>query len=242
LVLGGSWGCGYDCVIVQLLAHTELEEGMALFLDSAQLEDARRASSLGFILGATTNPGLLARAGHTDALQALKALCPLFPGTVFYQLLAHTPKEMEAEAEAFLNLAENIGLKVPCTVDGLAFTAQVSARTTVAVTGVFTPAQAYLSAQAGAEYVIPYVNRVTRFTGDGPGLVGQIAAILEPTDCEILAAGIKSPAEAVDTLLAGAQHVSLPLDVILAMAESPLTEKAIVDFEAAWAARGKAAG
>lgn len=215
---------------------------MALFLDSAQLEDARRASSLGFILGATTNPGLLARAGHTDALQALKALCPLFPGTVFYQLLAHTPKEMEAEAEAFLNLAENIGLKVPCTVDGLAFTAQVSARTTVAVTGVFTPAQAYLSAQAGAEYVIPYVNRVTRSTGDGPGLVGQIAAILEPTDCEILAAGIKSPAEAVDTLLAGAQHVSLPLDVILAMAESPLTEKAIVDFEAAWAARGKAAG
>jgi len=206
---------------------------MALFLDSAQLEDARRASALGFVVGATTNPGLLARAGHTDALAALKALCPLFPGTVFYQLLGHTSNE------AFLNLAENIGLKIPCTVDGLTFAAQVSARLTVAITGVFTPAQAYLSAQAGAEYVIPYVNRVTRFTGDGPGLVGQIAAILEPTDCEILAAGIKSPAEAVDSLLAGAQHVSLPLDVILAMAENPLTEKAVADFEAAWAARGK---
>ena len=215
---------------------------MALFLDSAQLDEARRASTLGFIVGATTNPGLLARAGHADALKALKALCPLFPGTVFYQLLGHTPREMEAEAEAFLSLAENIGLKIPCTADGLAYAAQVSARVTVAMTGVFTPAQAYLSAQAGAEYVIPYVNRVTRFTGDGPGLIGQIAAILDPTDCEILAAGIKSPAEAVDTLLAGAHHVSLPLDVILGMAQNPLTEKAVADFEAAWAARGKAAG
>jgi len=214
---------------------------MALFLDSAQLDEARRASSLGFVVGATTNPGLLARAGHTDALAALKALCPLFPGTVFYQLLGHTPKEMEAETKAFLNLAENIGLKIPCTADGLAFAAQVSARVTVAITGVFTPAQAYLSAQAGAEYVIPYVNRVTRLTGDGPGLVGQLAAILDPTDCEILAAGIKSPAEAVDSLLAGAHHVSLPLEVILAMAGNPLTEKAVSDFEAAWAARGSEA-
>ncbi len=214
---------------------------MALFLDSANLEDARRAASLGFVVGATTNPGLLARAGHTDGLQALEALCPLFPGTVFYQLLGRTPEEMQSESVPFLSLAENIGLKVPCTIRGLAFTAQVSARTTVAVTGVFTPAQAYLAAQAGAEYVIPYVNRVTRSTGDGPGLVGQMAAILDPTDCEILAAGIKSAAEAVDTLLAGAHHVSLPLDVILAMAENPLTEKAVNDFEAAWAARGRSA-
>ena len=214
---------------------------MALFLDSARLEDARRASALGFVIGATTNPALLARAGHTDALAAMKELCPLFPGSVFYQLLAHSPSAMQAEAESFLSLADNLGLKVPCTAEGLAFTAQVSERATVAVTGVFTPGQAYLAAQAGADYVIPYVNRVTRFTGDGPGLIGQIAAILDPTDCEILAAGIKSPSEAVDTLLAGAQHVSLPLDVILGMAENPLTEKAVADFEAAWAARGKPA-
>lgn len=214
---------------------------MTLFLDSASLDDARRASALGFVMGVTTNPGLLARAGHTDALQALKALCPMFPGTVFYQLLGHTPEELQAECAPFVSLAENLGLKVPCTVNGLAFTAQVSARVTVAVTGVFTPAQAYLAAQAGAEYVIPYVNRVTRLTGDGPGLVGQMAVLLDSTECEILAAGIKSGVEAVDTLLAGAHHVSLPLDVILAMAENPLTEKAVADFEAAWAGRGTAA-
>jgi len=212
---------------------------MALFLDSANLDDARRASALGFVVGATTNPALLARAGHTDAFLALQALCPLFPGSVFYQLLAHTPQAMRAEADPFLALAENLGLKVPCTVEGLTFTAQISGKATVAVTGVFTPGQAYLAAQAGAQYVIPYVNRVTRFTGDGPGLIDQMADVLDPTDCEILAAGIKSPAEAIDTLLAGAHHLSLPLEVILGMAENALTEKAVADFEAAWATRGK---
>jgi transaldolase len=105
------------------------------------------------------------------------------------------------------------------------------------VTGVFTPGQAYLSAQAGARYVIPYVNRVSRFTGDGPGLVEAMADVLAPTSTEILAAGIKTPAEAVDTLRAGAHHVSLPLEVIHGLAENPLTERAVADFEAAWAKR-----
>ena len=210
---------------------------MAVFLDSASLEDARRASALGFVVGATTNPALLARAGHAEARAALQALCPLFPGTVFYQVLARTPDAMRSEAEAFLPLAENLGLKIPCTIQGLEFTARLSGEAIVAVTGVFTPGQAYLAAQAGAHYVIPYVNRVTRLTGDGPGLIDSMADILDPTECEILAAGIKSPAEAVDTLLAGADHVSLPLEVILALAENALTEKAIADFETAWEAR-----
>lgn len=212
---------------------------MALFLDSASLDDARRASALGFVVGATTNPALLARAGHREARTALQALCPLFPRTVFYQVLARTPDAMQKEAEAYLPLAENLGLKIPCTIQGLEFTARLSGEAIVAVTGVFTPSQAYLAAQAGACYVIPYVNRVTRFTGDGPGLIDSMADILDPTECEILAAGIKSPGEAVDTLLAGADHVSLPLDVILGMAENPLTEKAIADFEAAWEARAR---
>lgn len=211
---------------------------MALFLDSASLDDARRASALGFVVGATTNPALLARAGHRDAQAALRALCPLFPGTVFYQLLSRTPAAMQKEAETFLPMAENLGLKIPCTIEGLEFTARISGEATVAVTGVFTPGQAYLAGQAGAQFVIPYVNRVTRLTGDGPGLIDSLADMLDPTDCEILAAGIKSPAEAVETLLAGADHVSLPLEIILALAENALTEKAITDFEAAWEARG----
>jgi transaldolase len=143
---------------------------------------------------------------------------------------------MRPEGDRFLEIAPNLGLKIPCTLEGLRFAAEARGRAKIAITGVFTPGQAYLAAQAGADYVIAYVNRVTRFTGDGPGLIGDIVEILEPTACEVLAAGIKSAAEAVDVLLAGAQHISLPLEVIQAMAENPLTQRAVEEFEAAWTA------
>lgn len=213
---------------------------MSLFLDSAVLEEARQAGGYGFIVGCTTNPALLAKAGYATAEEAMKGLCPLFGGTVFCQLVGHTPDEMRPEAERLLRTASNVGLKIACTLEGLRVAAEFSKRATVAVTGVFTPAQAYLAAQAGAHYVIPYVNRMTRFTGDGPGVVDAMANILAPTSTEILAAGIRSPAEAVVVLLAGAHHVSLPLDVIHEMAQNALTEKAIADFDAAWAARAGA--
>jgi len=208
---------------------------MALFLDSASLDEARQAASYGYVTGCTTNPALLARAGHADAHEALRALCALFHGPVFYQLLARSVDAMRPEAGRFLGIAPNLGLKIPCTLEGLRFANEMRGRAKIAITGVFNPSQAYLAAQAGSDYVIPYVNRVTRFTGDGPGLIGDLVELLEPTECEVLAAGIKSASEAVDVLLAGAQHVSLPLEVIHAMAENPLTQKAMEDFEAAWA-------
>jgi transaldolase len=207
---------------------------MALFLDSADGEEARTAAGWGFVVGCTTNPALLARAGHTDPLKAMELLCGLLPGPVFYQVMGRTLDEMRHEAERFLPLGESLGLKIPCTLEGLRLTRELDGRAPIAATGVFTPGQAYLAAQAGADYVIPYVNRVTRFTGDGPGLIAQMAAILEPEPTAILAAGIKSPAEAVETLLAGADHVSLPFDVITGMATNPLTERAMEDFAAAW--------
>ena len=210
---------------------------MSVFLDSAVLEEARQAGGYGFIVGCTTNPALLARAGFATSVEAMKALCPLFEGTVFCQLMAHNPDEMREEAEQLMRVAGNVGLKIACGLDGLRLTAELSPRATVAVTGVFTPAQAYLSAQAGAQYVIPYINRITRFTGDGPGVVDAMANVLAPTTTEILAAGIKSPAEAVESLESGAHHVSLPFEVIHAMAQNVLTEKAVADFDAAWAAR-----
>jgi transaldolase len=154
-------------------------------------------------------------------------------GPVFYQLQTHEVEAMEAEAKEYLALAPNLGIKIMCSLPGLEVAAVISSERLVAVTGVFTPAQVYLSAQAGAHFVIPYVNRITRFIGDGPGVVSQMADILIPTDCEILAASIKSPEEAVETLIAGADHISAPLQVIERMAQSDLTDQAREAFDQA---------
>jgi transaldolase len=204
---------------------------MSLFLDSADLEDARLASELGFVIGATTNPALMAKAGHAEPAAALKALCTALPGPVFHQLTKRDVAGMRAEAEAFIGLAPNLGLKIMCTLSGLQFAAEISEQVTVAITGVFAPAQAYLAAEAGAGYVIPYVNRLTRYAGAGPSVIRDMADILFVSDTELLAAGIKTPAEAVETLLAGAEHVSLPLDVIQSMAENELTQQAFAKFD-----------
>jgi len=102
---------------------------------------------------------------------------------------------------------------------------------------VFSAAQAYLACQAGARYVIPYVNRLTRLGGDGIALVRRIAAILGP-ETELLAASLKSPAEAVDALLAGAHHVTVPWKLIEEMAEHRLSALAVEEFARAASSSG----
>jgi len=206
---------------------------MAVFLDSANLDHAREAADLGFVSGATTNPKLLAQAAPSNAQEVMGNLAALFRGPVFYQLQARTKDGMRREAERFVKIAPNVGLKIMCHLAGLGFVAEASQEVKVAVTGVFSPSQAYLAAQAGAHYIIPYVNRLTRYVGSGPRAIADMVKVISGTPCEILAAGIKTTAEAVDTLLAGAHHVSLPLEVIKEMARSPWTEQAMDDFDAA---------
>ena len=204
---------------------------MALFLDSAVISEAEKASSLGFVSGATTNPTLLVKAGHTDFHRALEIICSQFNGPVFYQLTKHELDDMHNEYLEFRDIAQNLGFKIPCTLTGLQSAAKISGNSTVAMTSIFNPSQAYLAAQAGARYIIPYVNRATRFTGDGIALIERLGAILSGSQCEILAASIKTATEAAEVLLAGSHHISVPFDVIAEMAENSLSQMAIAEFD-----------
>ncbi len=206
---------------------------MSLFLDSADAEDARQAHKLGFVAGITTNPTLIARTGR-PALEVIAELCTIIPGPVFYQLSGPHFAAMLAEVEQAKAISPaQVIMKVPCTLEGLRLVHHFRDRVLCAVTALFTPAQAYLAAEAGARYIIPYVNRSTRLLGDGPALVHQMVEVLAHRKVEVLAASLKSPEEAVAALQAGAQHVTLPLPVILQMAESPYTAQALAEFEAA---------
>jgi len=209
---------------------------MALFLDSAMAEDARRAAELGFVWGATTNPALMARTGREPA-EVIAEFCDLLPGTVFYQLTAPTLAGREAEALRMVDINPvKVGIKIPCTTENLGLLAGLTDEgITCAVTAIFSAYQAYLACEAGAHYILPYVNRSTRLQGDGPGLVREMLAIIAATNtgAELLAASIKTPAEVIETVLAGAHHMTLPLDLILALGEHPLSRQAIADFDRA---------
>ncbi len=203
---------------------------MALYLDSADVGEARLAAELGFVAGVTTNPAIMAKAGR-PAEEVIADLCTILPGTIFHQVISPPGPTLEAEIERFHAISAQVAFKIPCTLEYLRVAYGLAQQgLLVAVTAVYSGAQAYSAAQAGARYVIPYVNRATRLCGDGPALVAEIASVLEGSPCEVLAASIKSPAEAVDTLLAGAQHLTLPWEVLAAMTEHPLTTLALEEF------------
>jgi transaldolase len=207
---------------------------MAIYLDSAVHDEVREAMSWGFLAGVTTNPALLAAAGQVS-LDALKPLCQLTPGQVFFQLTTHSLHSILLQAQAAFSVSPSqVVLMIPCTVEGLQAVARLSLEIPCAVTAVFNPAQAYLAKEAGARYVLPYVNRSTRLLGDGVALVREIARILKDDGhhlTQVLAVSIRSPAEAVAALNAGAQHVALPLEIVKQMASHPLSEQAIQQFD-----------
>ncbi len=206
---------------------------LLLLLDSALAEDARAAADLGLVYGATTNPTLLARVGR-PAEVVIPELVDILNGLVFYQLTAATVAEREAEARRMAALRPGrIGLKIPCTAENLALARRLADEGhEVGITAIFHPAQVLLAARAGARCVLPYVNRATRLLGDGPGLVRQMRAVIDAADLplEIVAASVKDPDEAVATLVAGAHGLTLPLAVMRAMAEHPLSAAAIAEF------------
>lgn len=126
-----------------------------------------------------------------------------------------------------------VGLKIPALTENMALVEEFSNRgMQVAVTALFSLAQGYVACEVGATYLLPYVNRTTRLRGDGVGFVRQLVQLCQAVDrgTKVLAASVKSPDEAVQTLLAGAHHVSMPLSVLLAMGHDPLSVQAVADF------------
>ena len=203
---------------------------MTLLLDSANVADAHAAMALGYASGITTNPTLMARTGRPP-LEVLAELCAISKGEVFYQLTGETSDARRAEALAARQIdPDKVVLKVPTTPDNLTLAAELGGEHPCAMTAIYSAGQAYVAAQIGARYAIPYVNRATRLLGDGLPLVREMAAVVRGTDTQVLAASIKSVEEAVQTLLAGAQHLTLPLDMLRAMGQHDLSDAAIAEF------------
>lgn len=206
---------------------------MAIFLDSANLEDAHQVEALAFIGAVTTNPSLIARTGRPGR-DVLNDLLAFWDRLLFYQVMADRVDDYIRQARDIYQLApQQLVIKIPVSLANLQAVERLSRDgIPITVTAVATPAQALLAAQAGARYVAPYVNRITRTGGDGIASVRRMAQLLAGSDTEILAASLKSIEEAEDVVLAGAHHITVALDLIQKMAQHPLTDQWIEQFNA----------
>lgn len=212
---------------------------MSLFLDSAVIEEVRRAVELGFVSGVTTNPSIMARVS-AEPRDVVRQICDLSPGPVFYQVTGRTAAEREREGREFFAICpDKVVLEIPATTQNLALAARLSEDIPCAATAVYSGHQTLAASEAGCRYVIPYVNRATRLLGeDGCQLVAEMYAVIEGYadtgrgPVEIVAASIKSPAEASLAFIAGARHVTMPLDVLLSMGNHRFSDEAIAEFDA----------
>ena len=203
-----------------------------IYLDSAILEEAEAAVTMGWVKGITTNPTLLNKS-QLSPEQCLKQLAAICPGELYYQLCATNFEGMITEAhQAAEIIGDRLVLKIPATELGFRVTAHLSSELACSVTAIYSPEQAAIAEQAGAKYAIAYVNRATRLLGNGLTLVTEMARILKDSKTEILAASIKSPEEAAATLQAGAHHLTLPLNILRAMTTHELSTKTVAEFAA----------
>ena len=184
---------------------------MAIYLDSAKLEEANYAKQLGWVHGVTTNPSLMAKAG-VHPRDVLAELATLDFHQVYYQLVSRELEDMLHEAHKAAEIVRRgLVLKVVPTENGFRFVNEHKDDFSFCITAVYDPAQALAAREAGAKYIAVYVNRATRQLGDGLGLVRDLAEVLWGSETQIVAASLKSTKEAVSAFMAGGAQIKRPL-------------------------------
>ena len=209
---------------------------MKLFIDTANVEEIRKANDLGVICGVTTNPTLIAREGK-DFKTVIKEITTIVDGPISAEVVALDAPGMIAEAEELAKIHQNIVIKIPMTEEGLKAVKALSAKgIKTNVTLIFSPAQALLAARAGATYVSSFVGRMDDIGNNGINVIDDIAAILDihGIPSEIIAASIRGPQDVVDAAKHGAHVATVPYKVLMQMLKHPLTDNGIERFMADW--------
>lgn len=222
---------------------------MALYVDSAYIDDARALSATYPIAGVTTNPSILLAAHQQgqrlDDLGVLRALLDVTAGPVFMQPTAETHDLLRAAALRYVEEdTARVVLKLPTNEAGLRLANELRPQgVRFSFTACYSLAQAYCAIHAGAEWIIPYFGRLRRSGTDPCARVEQMARLVsfQATETRILAASLKSPADVVEATLAGVHDVTVPPEVIRAMCVEPLTDTAVSQFAADWETLGREA-
>lgn len=208
---------------------------MKFFIDTANVDEIRKANDMGVICGVTTNPSLIAKEGK-DYVETLKEIASIVDGPISGEVKATTvdAEGMIKEGREIAAIHPNMVVKIPMTVEGLKAVKVLSAEgIKTNVTLIFTANQALLAARAGATYVSPFLGRLDDISTAGIDLIQDIVQIFDNygLETEIIAASIRNPIHVTDCALAGAHIATVPYNVIVQMTKHPLTDAGIEKFQ-----------
>lgn len=208
---------------------------MRFFIDTANVEDIKKANDMGVICGVTTNPSLIAKEGRVFE-EVIAEIASIVDGPISGEVKATTTdaEGMIREGREIAKIHPNMVVKIPMTAEGLKAVKVLSAEgVKTNVTLIFTTNQALLAARAGATYVSPFLGRLDDISVRGVDLINEIAQIFEVAgiETEIIAASIRNPMHITDCALAGADIATVPYKVIEQMTHHPLTDAGIKKFQ-----------
>ena len=210
---------------------------MKFFIDTANVEDIRKANDIGVICGVTTNPSLIAKEGRIFE-DVIAEIASIVDGPISGEVKATTEdaESMIAEGREIAKIHPNMVVKIPMTIEGLKACKALSREgIKTNVTLIFTANQALLAARAGATYVSPFLGRLDDISVAGIELVRSISEMFkqyEDIDTQIIAASVRNPIHVNDCAMAGAHIATVPYGVIEQMVKHPLTNEGIEKFKA----------
>jgi transaldolase len=214
---------------------------MKFFADTADTKEIRDLADTGLLDGVTTNPSLIAKSGR-DFKEVIAEICAIVEGPVSAEVTALDAETMIKEGRKLAQIAKNVAVKVPLTLDGLkACRTLTQAGTMVNVTLCFSANQALLAAKCGATFISPFIGRLDDINIDGMDLIHDIRTIYDNYGFEtnILAASIRSVNHVHECALAGADVMTAPPEVIKKLAIHPLTDKGLEQFTKDWEKTGQ---
>lgn len=209
---------------------------MKIFIDTANIDEIKKASELGILSGVTTNPSLIAKEGR-DFVQVVKEITEIVDGPISAEVVSLTSDEMIKEAKELVKIHENIVIKIPMIPEGLkaiSILSEMGIRTNCTL--VFSVNQAILAANAGATYVSPFIGRIDDIGYNGMQLIEELTEVFDNYyyDTEIIAASIRHPMHVTDAARAGADIATIPYKVIEQMMKNPLTDIGVEKFLKDW--------
>ncbi len=209
---------------------------MKIFIDTANVDDIRKANDLGVISGVTTNPSLIAKEGR-DFKEVVTEITSIVDGPISAEVISLEADGMVEEAKELVKIHKNIVIKIPMTLEGLKAVKRLTALgIKTNVTLIFSAAQALLAARAGATYVSPFLGRLDDIGMNGLNLIEEIVDIFDMhnIETEIIAASIRHPVHVIEAARLGAHIATIPYKVIVQMTKHPLTDAGIERFLKDW--------
>jgi transaldolase len=209
---------------------------MKFFIDTANIEEIKKAWELGVIDGVTTNPSLISKE-KKDPVALFREICAIVDGPISAEVIGTKTEDMVREAEELSKIHENIVVKIPMIEDGLRAVKRLTAagiRTNVTL--IFSASQALLAAKAGATYVSPFVGRLDDISQTGMDVVADIQTIYENYvfDTQVIVASIRNPLHVVEAARIGADIATIPYSVIAQLIKHPLTDIGLENFLRDW--------